>query len=953
MIRKIIVLVLFCTTVAFAQEQQFEVKGTISDASNKELLIGANVTYATGKGTVTDINGNYILQLDSGNYELTISYVGYTMQKQKIRVVKNMRVDFLLDAPAMREVEITTDIAKLRETPIAYTNISAKKISEELGSRDLVMVMNSTPGVYATESGGGAGDARITVRGFDQRNIAVMVDGVPVNDLENGAVFWSNWAGISDILSTTQVQRGLGASKLAVASVGGTLNMITKGIENKRMISVKQEVGNDNMFKTSVGYNSGLLKGGWGITAAGTRTTGDGFADQTWDKAWSYFLKVQKQLGKHLISVSASGAPQLHGQRSNRLPIAVYDSTYARKVGAHPDVLYAPNYYLRNIGPQGSRYNDNWGYLDRYDTNGGDTIHNDEKLNLRVNHFHKPVFNLTDYWNISSKLFLSNVLYLSYGNGGGTGLNSGGALPYDSKTGQIDYQGVYNSNIKKINTNYSTTEHQANTYIIDSHNDHIWYGLLSTLNYDISKSFTFTGGIDLRSYKGIHYQTVYDFIGGDYVSDTKNNNQPKPLAGFTSNRKYEVKHENDRIASDYYSHVKWGGLFTQFEFKKNKWSAFVTLSGSQTGYQRFDNFQKRDVITNGRTFDNIIAWGDTLLYNGTDFLINTSSLHDSTVGNTTYLVNSVGTIKSSIQDAKRYDTNSPETHTSTTNEKWYPGFVAKAGANYNLDENFNIFFNMGHLQIAPRFTSVFDFSNNEYKDTRPQLVDAIEVGYGYHARKFAANINGFYTSWKNKPYSRSANDPDKGFVNYNINGVNELHQGIELDLTFKIMRQLSLEGAVSTGDWRYKSGGTVILYSENGDSLGSIVFSAQNVHVGNAAQTQYVAGLRYEPFKGFFIKAQSIYFENYYAEFDPTSLKDNEADHDSWKLPAYDLVDVFAGYNIKFWKLRYTLSVGVFNVFNRRYISDANNGGNFDADGATVYIGQGRRFNTSLKITFE
>lgn len=69
--------------------------------------------------------------------------------------------------------------------------------------------------------------------GFDQRNIAVMVDGVPVNDMENGQVYWSNWDGLGDITKSMQVQRGLGASKLAVTSVGGTMNIITKGIDQK------------------------------------------------------------------------------------------------------------------------------------------------------------------------------------------------------------------------------------------------------------------------------------------------------------------------------------------------------------------------------------------------------------------------------------------------------------------------------------------------------------------------------------------------------------------------------------------------------------------------------------------------------------------------------------------------------------------------------------------------
>src|SRR5690606_37397263 len=112
----------------------------------------------------------------------------------------------------MEEIRVIANISTDRKTPIAITKISSEQIAEELGSRDLPMLLNATPGVYATQTGGGDGDARITVRGFDQRNVGVLIDGVPVNDMENGAVYWSNWFGLDAITNQIQVQRGLGAT---------------------------------------------------------------------------------------------------------------------------------------------------------------------------------------------------------------------------------------------------------------------------------------------------------------------------------------------------------------------------------------------------------------------------------------------------------------------------------------------------------------------------------------------------------------------------------------------------------------------------------------------------------------------------------------------------------------------------------------------------------------------
>ena len=202
----ILIVTLFVTFSSFSQGGN-EIKGNIKDATTGETIIGASVMYAEGKGAVTDINGNFSIKLDSsGTYNLTISYVGYETQKQKVKVAgKPVFLSFSLATTTLNEVEVVADVARTRETPVAFSNVSQQQIEEELGARDLPLVLNSTPGVYATEQGGGTGDSRINLRGFEQNNIAVMVDGVPMNDMENGQVYWSDWLGLKDITSTIQV----------------------------------------------------------------------------------------------------------------------------------------------------------------------------------------------------------------------------------------------------------------------------------------------------------------------------------------------------------------------------------------------------------------------------------------------------------------------------------------------------------------------------------------------------------------------------------------------------------------------------------------------------------------------------------------------------------------------------------------------------------------------------
>ncbi|MBN1200009.1 MAG: carboxypeptidase-like regulatory domain-containing protein, partial [Bacteroidales bacterium] len=314
--------------------QNFTISGSVTDATSGESLIGASVIYATGKGVVTDLDGNYSINIEKGTYLLSVSYVGFIPMELQVEVTNRpVTRDFSLQPVMLTEVEVVGDVAVARETPVAFSTVKPKELQEELASRDIPMILNKTPGVYATQQGGGDGDARINIRGFNQRNLAVMIDGIPVNDMENGWVYWSNWFGLDAVTRNIQVQRGLGASKLALPSVGGTMNMTTKGIETKLGGLIKQEVGSDGFFRTSLGITTGELKKGWGVTFAGSYKQGKGWVDETWTRGWFYYLRIDKRWGQHLTSLTAMGAPQQHAQRSYMQAIATFDRDYAAELG--------------------------------------------------------------------------------------------------------------------------------------------------------------------------------------------------------------------------------------------------------------------------------------------------------------------------------------------------------------------------------------------------------------------------------------------------------------------------------------------------------------------------------------------------------------------------------------------------------------------------------------------
>jgi iron complex outermembrane receptor protein len=876
-------------------------KGVVKDAITGETLIGANVVYAEGKGVITDIDGKYSVQLPAGDYTVKVTYVGYKEQEKKVSVKGNtVLLDFELATVQLQEVQVVADIAKVRETPVAFSNITPAKIQEQLGSQDLPMVLNTTPGVYATQQGGGDGDARITIRGFNQRNVAVMIDGVPQNDMENGWVYWSNWFGLDNITRSLQVQRGLGASKLAIPSVGGSMNIITKGIDSKKGIIVKQEYGSNNALRTSIALTSGKLKNGFGITAAGSFKNSDGWVDETWSKMWFYYLKVEKKWGNHLVSLSGFGAPQSHSQRAFKNSIATYDKDYAADLGVD----------TTGVTEYGLRYNEHWGNVIRY-RDGDSASASPGVMNERINYFHKPVIMLKDFWTVNDKFYVSAVAYASFGNGGGTSYQTPPQLLIDSN-GQQNFQVVYNSNAYNPFNIYQG-ERRSVGIIRSSINNHQWYGGLVTMNYAIPH-WEISGGVDLRSYVGNHYRTIYDLLGGDLFLDNVDKNQST-----------NVKRDGDIIGYHYDGKVKWGGLFAMAEFKKGRWSAFINLSGAYTGYQRIDYFRNKDLVLGDTTMLEAVGYGDTLSYNGTDYTI-----------------------------------ASKEARYSTTDQQWLPGYTVKGGANFNLTEKQSVFVNLGYLNRAPRFDNVFNRENKLIRDIKNEIVQAVELGYAMSSARLAVNFNAYYTVWNNRPVDNAVTviiDGDP--YSANVNGMDARHAGIELDFSWRILQNLTMEGMGSLGNWIWTSKDDVVIADDIGNPVDTVSFDAQGVRVGDAAQLTFAGSLRYEPIKDLYFKAQYTYFGQNFSQFEPVSLSGATAGKQSWQVPDYGLLDVHLGYGFRWQKVRFDLRGSLFNVLNTVYISDALNNDtfispnqNFDAQSASVFMGLGIRYNTSLTLTF-
>ena len=588
--------ILLFLALPLGAQQTGTVKGTVTAEGTG--VEGAHVVLShteTGAqyGGLTGDGGRYdIAGVPAGAYEAAVRMIGLAAESRKVTVSAGgtSTFDFAMtpEALVLGGIEVLAEKAEPRRTPVAFTDVSKPKIQGQLGSRDLPLLLNVTPSVYATAAGGGAGDARINVRGFSQRNTAVMINGVPVNDMENGWVYWSNWDGLGDAATSIQLQRGLSAINLATPSIGGTLNVITDPSRKEPGYNLKQEFGSGNFRKTTMTASTGPV-GKFSMTASVVRKTGDGIVDGAWTDAWAYYLASQYKLSeRNRVELYAVGAPQRHGQRSWKLNVATYDRNFASSLaGYDPDALgQFSNQAGRFWNPNVAGVNPS--YTGRQFTSTGPgagtfSRHDPSFINERENYFHKPQVNVNWYSQLGDGLTAHTVAYYSGGRGGGTGTFGSLRWNYEYNQRFADWDATIARNAGSNSGSRGILRNSVN-------NQDTW-GLISRLQKEFAGDVTTEFGIDWRTATIEHYREVRDLLGGDYYnrcfSSGCDSDFWDPDEGEGQRRlgdKFHYHNEND---------VNWIGLHLQAE-KTSRGGSFYGMAGWSRNIYNFTDFFTKD-----------------------------------------------------------------------------------------------------------------------------------------------------------------------------------------------------------------------------------------------------------------------------------------------------------------------------------------------------------------------
>ena len=882
------------SAAAFAQTT---VRGQLVDSETGEPLVGAAVMVeGTSQGTVTDIDGYFKQSVAQGG-TLVFKYVGFKDLKKKI-TQKGASVDLGTikmepDAEMLADVTITSSIAVARKTPVAVSTIDPVFIEEKLGTQEFPEILKSTPGIYATKDGGGFGDSKINIRGFKSENSAMMVNGVPMNGMENNKVYWSNWSGLSDVTRSIQVQRGLGAAKVASPAVGGSINIITKTTEAKKGGSVSYAMGNDGYNKILFNLSSGLSKDGWAFSLLGAKTWGDGYIQGTEFEGYTWFVSIAKRFNdNHQLSLTAFGAPQWHNQRSNQNGLSIKEWQRVKQ-------------YMGEDSPY--KYNSTFGYR------------HGQSYNSSRNSYHKPQISLNHLWQIDQKSSLSTALYVSIGRGDGyrgTGDSTYANSWYGSTNGLVNTQfrrpdGTFDYDA--VETMNAESTNGSKMVMSKMMNNHLWYGLLSTYTTKFGENFDFYGGIDFRYYKGLHQDILTDLFGGTYFIDSYNRKnvtaENNPAVGGNSayiNQKLNV---GDVLRRDYDGFVMYEGVFAQLEYNQDKLSAFISGGASNTGYWRYDRMyyskDKAKSSTKNYLGGNIKGGANYNLTENHNVFVNAGYINRAPMFDTSF-----------INSQTSHDRN-PD----AKNEKIMS-------------------FELGYGYRSRFFTANLNGYYTRWMDKA--LYDSGTTADGL---RWAMNMTGANADHWGVEFDFVAKPLNWLDITGMFSWGDWRWGGVASGYLFD-----------SQGQMLQNTRGDVVTDMANAEQY-QYKIDMDNVSVGGSAQTTAALGLGVRPMKGLRLGVDWNFFSRNFADYDINANVATQNEPyvigSPWKIPSYSTFDLSAGYTFDFGKIRATLSGNVNNVLDQEYIADARDGSTHDWESATrVLYGFGRTYSVRLKFNF-
>ncbi len=776
------------------------VKGRAIDSQTKQPLPGVTVSIQTFE-TKTDAKGFFELSVASGDYTISIVSDDLATYTSPISVPKN-GID-------LGDIGMSAKSSNAEGTGVAEITLSDSDFDNDKSGQSVSGLLHSASDAFVNASSFSLSAANFRVRGYDGADIMMYMNGLPLNDPENGRASYSEWGGLNNVTKNKDSQHGLNPSSYSLGTVGGETNINTCAAQIRKQNNFSYAMANKSYnHRLMYTYATGMKDNGWAFVLSGSkRWAENGYVDGTSYDAYSYFLAAEKKLSdKQSLALTFLGSPYKRAMQAGAVQEA-YDLT-----GSH-------------------YYNPNWGYQ------------GDEIRNAKIRNVHQPSIMLTDNFKISNTTKLTTSLGYSFGRFGTTALNW-----YNAADPRPDYY-RYLPSYQIADTNVSgvvpslMTQNWANDYTVSQINwdelyqinylsngagqsaryvveeqrkDNKQLSFHANINHEINENLTINGGLMAISSNTNYFKVMSDLLGANYWLDVDQfaerdfPSDPNAMQNDLNNPNRQIK-VGDKFGYNYNLLYNQQQLWGISQFRYNKIDFYVGLQLTNSSFWREGNMK------NGRYADNSYGKSEKLNY-----------LNYLTKGGITYKLSG----RQYFVANATYYTKSP------------------------LPEN---------SFLSPRV------SNNILPNLENEVVYGGELSYIYKGEKINARLTAYETSFNHQTDIKSYYDDILNtFVQISLQGIDKIHQGIEFGADIKLTKEITASAAVNIGNYRFTNRPTETLTVENGSAPNQVNTIYQKYfYVPTGPQNAGNLGLKYNNSKYWFFSAGFNYFDKMYLDFGP------------------------------------------------------------------------------------
>ena len=407
-----VALIIPVLVTSYATARESQLTGRIVDSETGEPVPSATVRVAgTTLGVMTGDDGTFELTgVPEDARALVVRHVGYRLWRRslaKAEAPMEIRLEPVL-LPG-QDIVVTSSRAKRGESPVAFDDITGRELRGGYYAQDVPQLLTESPGVYAfSDNGNGIGYSYMSIRGFSQRRVSVLINGVPLNDPESHEVYWIDLPDLPESIDDAQIQRGVGTTLYGTNSIGGTVNLLTEHYSPVRELDVTSGFGSYGTRKFSVSANSGLIDDQYTIYGRFSRIVSDGYRRNSWTDLWSYFFAAARFDEKWTNRINIFGGPEQTHLAYKGIPrwylngdAAFYDSSNAAQA-------------FTSTRPTGDRE--------------ADRTYNPFEWENETDNFNQPQYQLISEYRPDSNWLVENTVFYIKGKGYYDQLRLGGAF---------------------------------------------------------------------------------------------------------------------------------------------------------------------------------------------------------------------------------------------------------------------------------------------------------------------------------------------------------------------------------------------------------------------------------------------------------------------------------------------------------------------------------------------